>query len=748
MHGPYLLGLTGVLAGISLIGYVAHRVLRSSHPTLGFGALLISLAFAWYLTSVSFVLINRQVMGGGRKFSFPATLTLQHTFYKGLLALLAVLATNFGEIRSEAAVSPAGQGRGCARVRGCCGVAAFGRWIKRKYSIDRAVWCKLIAPLAFATAADIFLSNLALRWVSVSLYTVAKSTALIFTYGLSLLLGLQGWSCSLLAAVTGVAAGVVMCSIRPTPVHVFGFIAVIVAAACSAARWVISQRFFERGGAAPSVTVLVLLQSPFTVALMAPLAAAEAPDLAAAAATHSEGDVVAFALMGILGGLLAFLLLAVELQLIALTSALTANVIGHLKDIVAIAGSVLVLQEELSLLNGSGAALTVLSALAYSALKARKAVRARRAGVHSRLDDLEPGLDVGDDPIDAGDADADARARGRSDADAADGAGAARSRGASVAGTGDAAVAAVGKGAKVGASATSNRYAPVALATPAPAARDRRLYSIGSDDDDDADVVAVSSVGPSQAASPVSIPEAGSAAAAPAAVVVSIRESASAVAGDEKRRGAGAGSVTTANAPGPSDSAALQASAGSVAPAAPSSVAVPGKLLRPSPAAKAASSAVAAPSSAAAASSAAATSPQKESSTASGAGAAPRALEEASNASVPPQQLGSPDLASAVHVAIASLEEQEAEDDSGAEGAGPHAHPGGDRAGDGTGNNAASASGGSSSGMSGVLIMPPPSATASSASSGERKQLLAGADGDGSDALGDDVVEEASPARA
>lgn len=401
LQGPYLLGLTGVLAGISLLGFLAHRLLRSAHPTLGFGALLVSLAFAWYLTSVSFVLINRQVMGGGRKFSFPATLTLQHTFYKGILALAAVLVTNFGEIRSEASVAAAGPRRVCARVRGCCGGVAFGRWMMRKYSIDRSVWCKLIGPLAFATAADIFLSNLALRWVSVSLYTVAKSTALIFTYGLSLLFGMQGWSCSLLAAVSGVAAGVVMCSIRPTPVHVLGFAAVIVAAACSAARWVISQKFFERGGAAPSVMVLVLLQSPFTVALMAPLAAAEAPDLAVAAATHSEGDVVAFALMGVLGGLLAFLLLAVELQLIALTSALTANVIGHLKDIVAIAGSVLVLREELSLLNGSGAALTVLSALAYSALKARKAVRARRAGVHSRLDDLEPGLDVGDDPIDA-----------------------------------------------------------------------------------------------------------------------------------------------------------------------------------------------------------------------------------------------------------------------------------------------------------------------------------------------------------
>lgn len=731
LQGPYLLGLTGVLAGISLLGYIAHRLLRSAHPTLGFGALLVALAFAWYLTSVSFVLINRQVMGGGRKFSFPATLTLQHTFYKGLLALLAVLATNCGEIRSEAAASPAGQGRCCTRARGCCGVAAFGRWITRKYSIDRGVWCKLIAPLAFATAADIFLSNLALRWVSVSLYTVAKSTALIFTYGLSLLLGLQGWSCSLLAAVTGVAAGVVMCSIRPTPVHVLGFIAVIVAAACSAARWVISQRFFERGGTKPSVMVLVLLQSPFTVALMAPLAAMEAPDLAVAAATHSEGDVVAFALMGVLGGLLAFLLLAVELQLIALTSALTANVIGHLKDIVAIAGSVLVLQEELSILNGSGAALTVLSALAYSALKARKAVRARRAGVHSRLDDLEPGLDVGDDPVDAGDAaDGRARGRGRSEGDGLGDAGDAdsRSRSASAAGTGEAAAAvASGKGAK-GAAASNNRYAPVAAATPAPGARDRRLYSIGSDDDDDD--AAGGSLGPTHAASPAALSDAAAAAVVPAPVVVPITEPASAVAGDEKRRGG-----TGPSASVPQKAAAGLAAAPSADPAkgrgapAASWASVPGKLLRPPPAARAAASAAAAP---------AAATEKPELTSASNAAATARASDV--SLAAPP---GSPALAAAVHVAIASLEE----DDVRA-APGPREYADVEEAGSGAGNGASSAT--AATGSSGGVLIMPPSATASSASGGERKQLLGEVygDHDGSNAVDDDVREEASPARA
>jgi drug/metabolite transporter (DMT)-like permease len=133
----------------------------------------------------------------------------------------------------------------------------------------------------------------------------------------------------------------------------------------------------HRGSPPAVVMSLVALQAPFVVLCLLPGVAVEAPAVAAALAEPEQagcgwgagsGQVLALlAGFGVGGGVLAFLMLAVELQLVVATSALTLNVIGHLKDLVAIVAAVAVFGEHITLVNGVGMALTLAAATVYSA---------------------------------------------------------------------------------------------------------------------------------------------------------------------------------------------------------------------------------------------------------------------------------------------------------------------------------------------------------------------------------------------
>ncbi len=69
--------------------------------------------------------------------------------------------------------------------------------------------------------------------------------------------------------------------------------------------------------------------------------------------------------MVVCGGLLSFALIGVEVVLVARTSGLTLGVLGHVKELLQIGVSVLVLSETLSWVNGLGLGLAVAGVFWY-----------------------------------------------------------------------------------------------------------------------------------------------------------------------------------------------------------------------------------------------------------------------------------------------------------------------------------------------------------------------------------------------
>lgn len=422
------LSFLGIADGVFLL--VAATALSASlwltrrrRPVIAFFCFVVCLSSIWYAASTTLVTLNRLTLGFMNP-KLPVLMTTVHMVEKGLFAFLVL----------------------CRAFRhSICAPRQLVRRLVELQHVTRRTVLLYLLPLGAFTSLDVFLSNLALKHMEVSLYTVAKASALVFTFILSLVWGRlkagKGGSAAtaagvgskasgsggsaagmtgspagsgarssgdvalgspaaagaappaspsssspasspppspgpstflLFLTVMGIMTGITLCSLRDTAFDSGGVFLAVSAAACSAVRWVVTEAYFSRPGVVRGSPIeLMLLVTPFTVlALLGPLGW-EMPLVVEgmAAATAREAATIWGVFFG--GGVLAFILLLAELKLVSITSALTLNVIGHIKDVVVIAFGVLVFHEQLSGANIAGVAITVLCACLYTYIKAQ-----------------------------------------------------------------------------------------------------------------------------------------------------------------------------------------------------------------------------------------------------------------------------------------------------------------------------------------------------------------------------------------
>ncbi|XP_064024019.1 solute carrier family 35 member C2 isoform X2 [Pogoniulus pusillus] len=175
-------------------------------------AALALLVLPYYGFSIGITFYNKWLM---KSFPFPLLVTLLHLLLTFGLSALARALAHCRSGRPRAALSWAD----CLR---------------------RA------APAALSTSLDIGLSNWSFLYVTVSLYTMTKSSAILFILLFSLLFKLEEVRLTLLLVVLLIAAGLFMFTYKSTQFSTQGFVLVLCASFLGGIRWTLTQLLMQK----------------------------------------------------------------------------------------------------------------------------------------------------------------------------------------------------------------------------------------------------------------------------------------------------------------------------------------------------------------------------------------------------------------------------------------------------------------------------------------------------------------------
>ncbi|XP_005392440.1 PREDICTED: solute carrier family 35 member C2 isoform X2 [Chinchilla lanigera] len=107
-------------------------------------------------------------------------------------------------------------------------------------------YLRRVAPTALATALDVGLSNWSFLYITVSLYTMTKSSAILFILIFSLIFKLEELRAALVLVVLLIAGGLFMFTYKSTQFNVEGFALVLGASFIGGIRWTLTQMLLQK----------------------------------------------------------------------------------------------------------------------------------------------------------------------------------------------------------------------------------------------------------------------------------------------------------------------------------------------------------------------------------------------------------------------------------------------------------------------------------------------------------------------
>uniref|UniRef100_A0A2K6GDG3 Solute carrier family 35 member C2 n=1 Tax=Propithecus coquereli TaxID=379532 RepID=A0A2K6GDG3_PROCO len=208
-------------------------------------------------------------------------------------------------------------------------------------------YLRRVAPTALATALDVGLSNWSFLYITVSLYTMTKSSAVLFILIFSLIFKLEELRAALVLVVLLIAGGLFMFTYKSTQFNMEGFALVLGASFIGGIRWTLTQMLLQKAELGLHLsTSEKIFRFQDTGLLLRVLGSL------------------------FLGGILAFGLGFSEFLLVSRTSSLTLSIAGIFKEVCTLLLAAHLLGDQISLLNWLGFALCLSGISLHVALKA------------------------------------------------------------------------------------------------------------------------------------------------------------------------------------------------------------------------------------------------------------------------------------------------------------------------------------------------------------------------------------------
>lgn len=224
-------------------------------------------------------------------------------------------------------------------------------------------------PCAVAGAADIGLSSVSLRFVTLAFYTMVKSSAPVFILLSGFAFGIEKPSISFFLTIFTIGAGVFLTSIRNTSFDMVGFGVISLASFTAGFRWafvqyLIRNQAVRREGIFATMRDLCL---PISFLLLLISFAAEGLMEIATSKFFNTFD-AALKNFGYISlcGLLSFTLLCAEFTLVSETSVVFLSVASIAKELMIILYAIATKEVALSTLNYIGLVVSIVGILIYN----------------------------------------------------------------------------------------------------------------------------------------------------------------------------------------------------------------------------------------------------------------------------------------------------------------------------------------------------------------------------------------------
>ena len=216
-----------------------------------------------------------------------------------------------------------------------------------------------IGVVAVVASLDIALSQWSFEFIDVALYTITKSTSIVFILLFSILFRLEKKHWSLILIVTMISTGLAMFTYKSTEFVLAGFLMVLSASFLSGIRWTMSQLIMQKSqlGLSNPIDMIYHVQPVMIIVLLPFTLAFEGVKISSSTAFFRFDDSVLFlTTMGriCVGGVIAFFMEVAEYLLVSYTSGLTLSVAGILKEILSLGLAIIIESTDISPINAIG----------------------------------------------------------------------------------------------------------------------------------------------------------------------------------------------------------------------------------------------------------------------------------------------------------------------------------------------------------------------------------------------------------
>ncbi|KAF9506569.1 hypothetical protein BS47DRAFT_1321727 [Hydnum rufescens UP504] len=238
-------------------------------------------------------------------------------------------------------------------------------------------YSKNAIPCAITTGADIGISNLSLKLVTLSFYTMCKSSSLIFVLMFAFLFRLERFSWRLVAVILTITGGVVLMVASETQLVVAGMLLVILASALGGLRWALTQILLnkkEMGMDNPVATIFWLAPSmAITLAVMSMIIEGF-HDVFRTRFFDGMMAIMRTLVFILFPGVFAFAMVMTEYYIIQRVGMVPMSIAGIFKEVTTITLSTWVFGDDLTPLNMIGVGITIFGISLFTYDKYTKSV--------------------------------------------------------------------------------------------------------------------------------------------------------------------------------------------------------------------------------------------------------------------------------------------------------------------------------------------------------------------------------------